>query len=299
MIIVRFHGGLGNQMFEYAFYRYMTNKYGADNVIGDMTWFDRNYSEHQGYELKKVFDIDIPAIDYKTLAKIHEYYPRYHRFAGFRYLSRKYAKYKNKHLKPTGEYIMDFGPSQYIHNDAFDKLDTNKDYYIEGVFCSDAYIKYYENQIKKELTFKPNYSQHTKDMLPKIEETNSVAIHVRRGDYVGNVFDIVTPDYYRQAVNYIRERVENPVFFVFSDDMDYIKANFDFLGDCVPVHNCGKDSFQDMYLISRCRHMIIANSSFSYFGALLGEKDNTIVIAPKKYKADEDLALARENWVLL
>ena len=71
MIIVRFHGGLGNQMFEYAFYRYMTNKYGADNVIGDMTWFDRNYSEHQGYELKKVFDIDIPERRYLAFTRVY------------------------------------------------------------------------------------------------------------------------------------------------------------------------------------------------------------------------------------
>ena len=81
--------------------------------------------------------------------------------------------------------------------------------------------------------------------------------------------------------------------------MDYIRENFAFLGDYRMIHHSGKDSYRDMQMMSLCRHMIIANSSFSYWGAVLGEKEGSVIVAPKQYKADEQLALAREHWTLL
>ena len=87
LIIVRFHGGLGNQIFEYCFFRYLQETYDCE-IKADLTWFDRNYKEHQGYELNRVFGIELPAASYREVASIHEYYPRYYPFAALRYLSR-------------------------------------------------------------------------------------------------------------------------------------------------------------------------------------------------------------------
>lgn len=296
MIIIRIHGGLGNQMFEYAFYKYMEALY-PGKVKADLTWFDRNYVEHQGYELEKVFGIKLDAASYDEIAGIHEYYPKYYSFAGFRYIARKVAKFKNRNNKPTGTHIIDFGPEKYTKRDIFDNLDSSKDWYIEGVFCSDAYLSMLD--VKPSDIFKFNTDKYIKTDIDRMANQNSVAIHIRRGDYVGNVFDIVTVDYYKRAVQLVKEKVDNPVFYIFSDDMDYVKDNFEFVDNYIPVHNDGKASFIDMQLISSCKHMIIANSSFSYWGAVIGEKENSIVIAPKKYKADEDVALARKNWILL
>lgn len=303
MIIIRFHGGLGNQIFEYIFFEYMCRTY-ADSanppvIKADLTWFDRNRLEHQGYELERVFGIKLPIASYSEVARIHEYYPKHYPLAGMRYIARKIAKKKNQGRDTSDMHIFDFGPSQYVFNELFSKLDVSKDWYIEGVYSSDAYLKCYEKEIKSKLTFIRPLTEANKLIADAMSKEESVAIHVRRGDYVGNVFDIVTTDYYKEAVEYISNKLSNPVFYVFSDDMEYIVENFDFLPNFIPVHNSGKDSYVDMQLISRCKHMIIANSSFSYFGAVLGEKEDSIVIAPKRYKADEELALARSGWILM
>lgn len=297
MIIVRIHGGLGNQMFEYTFYKYMEMLY-PGLLKADITWFDRNSKEHQGYELKNVFGIELDTASYEEIGRIHEYYPKYYPFAGFRYIARKMAKLKNQKNKPTGESIFDFGPSQYIKNDIFDHLDVSKDWYLEGVYCSDAYLSLLKEKPSEIFKFKA-FDEENEKISRDMANVNSVAIHVRRGDYVGNAFDILTISYYENAVKYIKEHVENPVFYVFSDDMDYIKKNFTFLDNYIPVHNEGKASYTDMQLISSCKHMIIANSSFSYWGAVIGEKEGSIIVAPSKYKADEELALARKNWKLI
>lgn len=298
MIIIRFHGGLGNQMFQYVFYEYMKKKYQVP-VKADLTWFDRNFREHQGYELEKIFGIRLDKASYKEVAMVHEYYPKYYAFAGFRYLARKNAARKNRRLHNEDNYIFDFGPSQYTKNERFDALDAAKDWYIEGVFCSDEYLKPYEKEFRQKLQFLPPVGEKNRKLMEKMKNCESVAIHVRRGDYVGNVFDILGTGYYKRAVEAIGSKVNNPVFYVFSDDMDYIRQEFTFLKNYVPVHNEGKNSYMDMQLIGACKHAIIANSSFSYWGALLGEEEGSIIVAPAKYKADEDLALARDGWVLI
>lgn len=298
MIIIRFHGGLGNQMFQYSFFQYMKKRYG-DLLKADITWFDRNYKEHQGYELEKVFGIRLPVATYEEIAEVHEHYPKYYPCALLRYLSRRRAAQKNRKRDTSQNHIYDFGDTQYRYNKIFENLDVEKDWYIEGVFCSDAYLNYCEEQIKQDFSFKKPLQGDNVGTVLRMKQENSVAIHVRRGDYVGNVFDIVGVDYYEAAVEKIRESVQNPQFYVFSDDMDYVKENFSFLDKYVPMHNRGADSYLDMQLISCCKHAVIANSSFSYWGALLGECSDSIIIAPKKYKADEDVALARKNWILL
>lgn len=298
MFIIRFHGGLGNQMFEYCFYRYM-QEYVSKDLKADLTWFDRNYKEHQGYELDRVFGIKLRTASYGEIARVHEYYPRYYPFAALRYLARKHAARKNRNRDTEDTHVFDFGPMQYRLNPVYHTLDQKKDWYIEGVFCSDAYFQKCGEMLRKELRFSRPLEGKNRALKEEMEQRQSVAIHVRRGDYVGNAFDIVGPDYYKKAAEYIRDRVSEPVFYVFSDDMDYVAKELAFLGDYVPVHNEGKASYVDMQLISCCRHMIIANSTFSYWGALLGEKEDSIVTAPARYKADEDVALARKNWVLL
>lgn len=298
MFIIRFHGGLGNQIFEYCFYRYMQENI-SENLKADLTWFDRNYKEHQGYELDRVFGIKLRTASYEEIARVHEYYPRYYPLAALRYLARKIAAWKNRNRDTKDAHIYDFGPMQYCFNPVYLALDLQKDWYIEGVFCSDAYFQKCEDMLRKELRFCLPLEGRNRTLKEEMEKCQSVAVHVRRGDYVGNVFDIIGLEYYKKATEYIKERVADPVFYVFSDDMDYVAEKFAFLGDYVPVHNEGKASYIDMQLISSCQHMIIANSTFSYWGALLGEKEDSIVIAPSRYKADVDLALARDNWVLV
>ncbi len=126
-------------------------------------------------------------------------------------------------------------------------------------------------------------------MLRRIDGCEAVSVHVRGGDYRDpqsqNRFgDVCTPEYYRQAIRRVRERVSDPVFFVFSDDPDYAREMLGELGDAVYVtHNTGPESYRDMQLMSRCRHHIIANSSFSWWGAWLDPRADKTVYAPARW----------------
>jgi hypothetical protein len=136
--------------------------------------------------------------------------------------------------------------------------------------------------------FTPITDAENKKMLDMIDATDAVSIHVRRGDYtkprIRVAFgDICTVDYYREAIAYIREKSANPTFFIFSDDPQWVKEQFP-VPDAVYVNgNTGLTSFRDLQLMSRCKHQIIANSTFSWWGAWLNQIPGKIVVAPVKW----------------
>ena len=130
-------------------------------------------------------------------------------------------------------------------------------------------------------------SEKTKALQHSMETCNSISLHVRRGDYLSpnhvNLFGgICTINYYEKAIKYICEYVRDPIFYVFSDDIPWVQENL-VIPDAVYVtHNKGGDSWQDMYLISKCKHHIIANSTFSWWGAYLCNNKEKIVVCPPK-----------------
>ena len=129
---------------------------------------------------------------------------------------------------------------------------------------------------------------------------NSVSVHIRRGDYLMyDYFQACTPEYYRRAIEFIISRVEKPLFFVFSDDLAWSGK---FMEECgveyrLVDHNRGKDSYKDMYLMSRCRHYIIANSSFSWWGAWLGEDEGKTVACPSEWFKGKTNYKCPAGWV--
>lgn len=118
-----------------------------------------------------------------------------------------------------------------------------------------------------------------------------MSLHVRRGDYVSDArthatLGVCSLDYYRAAVRYIADHVEAPEFFVFSDDIAWAQANLELGHPCHYVdHNRGAESYNDMRLMSLCRHHIIANSSFSWWGAWLNPRADKVVVAPARWFA--------------
>jgi hypothetical protein len=137
-------------------------------------------------------------------------------------------------------------------------------------------------------------SSRNLELAEEINTVNAVSLHVRRGDYVSNPRTMATNgvcplSYYDSAIRYICARVDAPHFFVFSDDMDWVRENLNIDHPCRYVdHNCSTESFNDMRLMSMCRHHIIANSSFSWWGAWLNPREDKIVIAPKKWFANSN-----------
>ena len=154
--------------------------------------------------------------------------------------------------------------------------------FIEGFFQSAKYFN--ENEARNILTFKKEGSAKTQEIMERMKSENSVSIHIRRGDYVQkarykNLFNQLTLEHYARAIEIIKEKVENPSFYIFSDDPDWVKENLKVENATYVSHNSGDDSWQDLMLMACAKHNIIANSSFSYWGAMLNNNENKIVIS--------------------
>lgn len=261
--IVILYGGLGNQMFGYAFYLHLKKKYNFSLVLPDNIGSDVN---HYGYELSKVF----PKIIQRS--------------SSFNRRNRKiYSEYFTKNLFHKiaednhfyGDFQIKYLRSHYL----FEVYD--------GFWQSEKYFKPVKNKIREIFTFNlTNLNKKSLKYLLEIKRENSVSIHIRRGDYLihsDNYGNICTLEYYMKAMHYLYKKESNLIFYIFSDDIDWVKDNLkiptSFIVDC----NKGYDSWQDMCLMSHCKHNIIANSSFSWWGAWLNKNPYKIVVAPNKW----------------
>ena len=290
MIIVRVTGGLGNQMFQYAMYKSLEKK--GKLVKLDSKAFYETKKEHNGYELERIFDIKPNKPTKEDLEKFDE--------------NNISTLFKIKR-KLFGDKKFVYDTKEYVFNKDVYKL---KNSYLNGYWQSIKYFEGIENDIKKDFRFKNQLDNKNLEILNEIENSNSISIHIRRGDYMSpenyNMYGcIATPTYYKKAIKVIEEKVENPTFFVFSNDMDWVKKNIQINSRVFYIDiNSGNGSYKDMQLMSNCKHNIIANSSFSWWGAWLNENKNKIVIAPKKWINREDvdsdkIELFCEGWTLL
>lgn len=290
MIIVRVTGGLGNQMFQYAMYKSLEKK--GKLVKLDSKSFYETKKEHNGYELERIFDIKPNKPTKEDLEKFDE--------------NNISTLFKIKR-KLFGDKKFVYDTKEYVFNKDVYKL---KNSYLNGYWQSIKYFEGIENDIKKDFRFKNQLDNKNLEILNEIENSNSISIHIRRGDYMSpenyNMYGcIATPTYYKKAIKVIEAKVENPTFFVFSNDMDWVKKNIQINSRVFYIDiNSGNGSYKDMQLMSNCKHNIIANSSFSWWGAWLNENKNKIVIAPKKWINREDvdsdkIELFCEGWTLL
>lgn len=316
MIIVRFTSGLGNQMFQYNFYRFLKEKYPNVLVKADLTWFYAN-NDHHGYELDRVFSLGRisrycieeadkseiyrvtgqvpPLISGKLAKKVVYLLGPVNRI--LRQKSKLYQKV-NRIDQLDGEIDNHFvvGSDGSKTNPMYDfvtDLDTTKDWYITGFWIEEHYYKDRIAMLHKELVFPEIIDESNKNMADLIKSCNSVSIHVRRGDYLSatysSMFKSLGREYYEKAVSVIKEHVDKPHFFIFSDDPEYIDSAFEWLDERTIVNiNSGDDSYRDMQLMSMCKHNIVANSTFSQWGALLNRNEGHLTIYPSAYLQGED-----------
>lgn len=246
-------GGLGNQMFIYAYY-YALKKRGA-NVQIDASLY--NFLKmHNGYELPKVFEVEPADINLSGL------YLQWLRF------------------------LLHFKPHLLISEEIFereDNIELPKTPYITGYWQSDLYFKEFSDEIRDLYTFK-NISTKNRAVANHMQTINSVSLHIRRGDYltIPGALNVCSEDYYNKAISIINRKVERPHFFIFSNDTAWSErfAKSLRIEYTIIDHNTGMDSYQDMYLMSQCKHNILANSSFSWWGAYLNCHSDAIRIAP-------------------
>ena len=176
---------------------------------------------------------------------------------------------------------------------------------LSGVFPCEKYFLDIESQIREDFSFsKLDISDETANLIRELEDSESVAVHVRRGDFVGkSVFDICGPKYFHRAIEHVRSRLEAPRFFFFSDDIAWCQENFvakDFIHTAVPQSRI--EPLNDMRLMSLCKHNVTSNSSFSWWSAWLNDNPEKIVVTPSVWfreQADPIFDVACDGWAVI
>lgn len=292
--IVKFNGGLGNQMFQYAFAFALADKFNVP-IAFDFSYFEdvkaNENVQSRVFELG-VFNLNCEMAGEEDLAKV------------------KLPEFKSKFKNTLAKRFPKIFGINYVrekYNYFFDKnLLNNPDYvFYEGYFQNEKYFEHLRKELLEKFSIKIPLNEKNQLMLNKILETNSVSLHVRRGDYVSldyanKTHGVCSLDYYEKAIEYIAKKVKNPHFFLFSDDIDWVIQNLKLEYPFTVIDfNQGKGWF-DLNLMKQCKHNITANSSFSWWGAWLNENPEKIVVAPKKWtvKKQKGNAVPRE-WAKL
>lgn len=267
MIIVRIIGGLGNQMFQYAYAKSLQEK--GYRVKIDTSKFKR-YKLHGGYQLDK-FNIDL------------------------------------EQSTPLSNFLSSLGLRKSIREKSllFDKkfLNLPRNEYVKGYFQTEKYFEDIRAILQEQFSLNQPLSKTTLNYSKQIESfDNSCSLHVRRGDFIKNkkankVHGTCDVNYYNRAIDFIKSQYKEVHFFVFSDDINWCKQslnieNVTFIEHDVIPH-------EDLHLMSLCKFNITANSSFSWWGAWLNQRKKKVVISPKKWFVDKENEVACNNWIKL
>jgi hypothetical protein len=284
VVIVKLDGGMGNQLFQYATGRYLAQKLNA--------------------ELK--LDIDIYTAKNKRQYALHHFnVQEVFSSAG----ERKNLKRKEFFRRQLNKLGVGLKPYWYTEQkpgyDAnIEKLTDNV--YLEGFWQSEKYFKPIEGTIRREFTVKDSPSELNRKYLDEIRSVNSISIHVRRGDYVTEketnaVHGVCDLEYYRKAIDRVSAEVSDPRFYIFSDDMEWTKANLSSsTHPSIYIDHNQTAPHEDLRLMYSCKHHIIANSSFSWWGAWLNDNAEKKVIAPRNwFRTLENRDIIPGGWLTL
>lgn len=265
-------GGLGNQMFQYAFY--LSCKQKGIPCILDTSEFILNPS-HNGFELEKVFGLKEEIYSFPIHNRV------------FYYAYKKIVINRNRFPEKIFSYCDNVYNSRYK-------------YYDGNWLCSD-YFADIEKVVREKYVF-TNIDVANKSLATEISASESVSIHIRRGDYLKLPYYCVCNEaYYQNSIKEICSRIATPSFYVFSDDIIWSDSFMKKMGVSYQIISCnpGAKSFQDMFLMSQCKHNIIANSTFSWWGAWLNTNPQKIVIGPYVWFTNINARINWPGWILI
>lgn len=294
MIIVKLMGGLGNQMFQYAFGSYLAHKHGTELKFDVTFLLDRTPSKNphfvfRDYDLS-IFDIAVPEA---TDAEI--------RLLKNRTGSAFAEKVLNKLFVPKKSYVRE---SQFNVSEQYLNLPDNV--YLEGYWQSERYFEQLPADLLASLfVFKNPVAPYAAELLEEIKSAHSVCLNVRRGDFVANdLHGTMGNDYFSAAERILNEKQADLHYFVFSDDIEWCKENLRFTRPVKFIgHRYAGEKFSDyLRLMSACRHFVIPNSSFGWWAVWFSEDPDKTVIAPKQWFGDPSIDtsdLVSERWIRL
>lgn len=289
MKIVNILGGIGNQMFQYAFLVALREATGCE-VCYDASVF-KTYPLHNGFELDRRFNIMARQATPKEIWKLTYYTTSYFWYRIFkRFPKRKTMQFEPKHCAFTPELLKD-----------------KRDLYYYGIWQDHHYFDDYKEIIKKEFAWKEPLDERNRICYDEFVKGETVSIHIRRGDYLKEwrYKNICELDYYQKAITHVKELYGKKMnYAIFSNDIAWCQDNIVPLLDdsryTMVDWNQGAESYKDMRLMQACKANIIANSSFSWWGAYLNIHSEPMVIAPKKW-TNADVCFDRQlsDWLLI
>jgi hypothetical protein len=270
MIAVKLWGRLGNQLFQYAF-----GKSKALSENRELFFYSIPYLDNKGKSPLEAFMIDIKYLDERQISKFYF-------FPNSRFPSRIERKIIS--IFPAVNRKVFVEPALWYHH-----LKNSKATCYDGYWLSFKYFSSIKDELLSEIKLKDN-KDLPEGLFTEISECNSVSVHIRRGDYLSkankNVYYRCGTDYYQRAISLIKNVVADPVYYIFSDDLFWVKENYTFLKDFdirYVEYSAEALANTDLILMSRCRHNIITNSTFSWWGAYLNRNSEKIVIVPEKW----------------
>jgi hypothetical protein len=280
MIIIQLQGGLGNQMFQYAFARILAKRNSVPLKL-DKSFFDTFSNEQEftqrNFELG-IFENVCTQASLKEIIKLT-------RLSFINKIKKKIGFYCKSNI--YSEPSLDFHP---------EFLSIKDPAYIKGYFQSYKYLENQEDLIRETFSFPvESLDDRNKTLLSKLQSEIAISVHIRRGDYVTNTktqqfHGNCSLEYYSKAILLLASKIEKFTLVFFSDDSQWVKEQFETLpySKLFVDDNTEENSWVDMFLMSSCTHNIIANSSFSWWAAWLNTQPNKIVIAPKKWYANSE-----------
>ena len=287
-LIIEIGGGLGNQMFQYALYQKLTT---LGRTCG--LYYDDDNFIHNGFELNRAFDLDC------TLLKKRELI----------YFLKEQASFVNKIKMKFSR----TGLSYWEHDKGYeykpDILKIKHSAYLQGCWLTEKYFLDIKEQVKETFKFK-NINDYSKSVAEVIvSKTTTVSVHIRRGDYIKSDIHLNIDyfEYLQKAFKYFQSFFAEADIFIFSDDFDFTRRLFERFN--IPSNrlhfidgNKKSDSFNDMYLMSVCKHNVTSNSTFSWWGAWLNNFEKKIIISPKDWFANDrfnDNSIVPETWIAI
>lgn len=282
--VVRLSGGIGNQLFMYAFAKYLEQKYDKE-VAFDLTAYVRSASRKPEILLLapslkrhdvRLNDVACHGVKEKTL----------------KLLMRAFSSYS----------VIDF--DDIVKNGCGLELDIDRKYYIKGFFQTSRYADWLRANSPGGFSLQPHGKLPLElgSIMDAISDAaEPVSVHIRRGDYTQkwarDRYLVCTADYYNRAISILKGSGRR--FFFFSDDIDWVKRAIDIPADAFFVPNHDVNTFWYIWLMSKCRHNIISNSTFSWWGAYLNAAVDKTVIAPSVWLRGSDFSLNQSGWTII
>jgi hypothetical protein len=278
MILVRVTGGLGNQMFQYAFGRVLQLKYKTALKVNPIWFNDKERKKHETLQLHL-----FPNTDVTNASEKEVFFYKRKTLLGSKLLLN--LKWRWSRYSMFIEPAFNFQPNVITT--------STKNCSLEGYWQSEKYFKHIRQTLLNDFEFPP-LNDKNREIEQIIRNNNSISIHLRRGDFIADPLNnknhgFIGLKYYAEAVGQFSKEQEAPLYFIFSDDINWVREHLKLSQDTLYIDwNKNEEAINDMHLMSLCQHNIIANSSFSWWAAWLNQNPNKIVIAPKKWFNERD-----------